>query len=176
VPPDVLPTVALVAFVLAAAFTDLRSRRIPNALTYPCIVFGCAFHALGGAWSSALLGLAFGFGLLLLLALLVPGALGMGDVKMAAAIGALGGFPFVVDALLWGMAFGGVGALVTMAARRRLGLLLRRVRALLEAVAVAARAGGRVHLAPRADAGAEVPFGVALAAGTLFVLLRGGLA
>ncbi len=172
-PADRLLTIVLVAFVLAASFADLRSGRIPNALTYPCIVFGCAAHAFSGAWATAFLGLALGFGSLLLLALAVPGALGMGDVKMAAAIGALGGFPFIVDAILWGLVFGGVLSIVCMAAQGRLGWLLRRVRELLEAIVVSARAGRRARLGSRADRGATVPFGVALAAGTLFVVVRG---
>ncbi len=168
------PAFALLCFVLAAAAMDLRQRRIPNRLTYSFALLGLVLNGFSGHWESGVMGLGFGLGSTWLLAMAVPGALGMGDVKMMAAIGSLGGVGFAAHVLVVGAAFGGLLALVAMAWRKRLGELLRRTWALLEAVVVAARSGQRAILPRAADGRTEMlPFGVALALGTIWELWRG---
>src|SRR5215469_8171995 len=80
------PTVIVLA---VATFTDLRSRRIPNWLVLPFMLAGVAvsawLHGWTGVWQS-LSGLALGAVLLGVLCWL--GGMGMGDVKLCAAIGA----------------------------------------------------------------------------------------
>jgi prepilin peptidase CpaA len=84
---------------LVAALTDLRSGRIPNWLTFGVLGLGLVAHAvvswkLGGGWRGTLTGLAGSAGGVVLCAA-VPaffywkGAMGGGDVKLLAAIGAL---------------------------------------------------------------------------------------
>ena len=170
---DGLASGALVLYAIAAAFVDLRSRRIPNRLTYGFTLLGLALHGLEGRWGTSLLGLALGLGIMLGLALLMPGALGMGDVKMGAAIGALGGFPLILHALLWGWVFGGIYTLVIMTLTGRLRPLIERLRALLGEILSATRRGRWVELNPPEFQAAVIPLGVALAAGTLFSLWRG---
>src|SRR5215475_6043402 len=76
--------------VLAVAtFTDLRSRRIPNWLVLPFLLAGLVVSAFLHGWQGLLqsveglvVGAAF-FGFLALM-----GGMGMGDVKLCAAIGA----------------------------------------------------------------------------------------
>ena len=81
-----LPVLGL---LVVAAVVDWRTRRIPNWLTFTLVLSGLAQswmpQAIVGPWSS-LTGLLAGFGLTLLLYLL--GALGAGDVKLLAGIGA----------------------------------------------------------------------------------------
>lgn len=67
---------------------------------------------------SALLGSLIGLGLFGLLALIGRGALGLGDVKLAAWIGFLTGYPHVISALLLGIIAGGVAAAVLLVAKR----------------------------------------------------------
>ncbi|HID33596.1 MAG TPA: prepilin peptidase [Anaerolineae bacterium] len=67
---------------------------------------------------SALLGFLTGSAGFLFLAILGRGALGMGDVKLAGAIGALFGFPDALYALFWGVMLGGVAALYLLIARK----------------------------------------------------------
>jgi prepilin peptidase CpaA len=171
---DPIPALSLICLVVAAAFVDLRERRIPNRLTYPFALAGIALNGLSGHWLHGILGLGFGLGATGGLALLVPGALGMGDVKMMAAIGAIAGAVFAAHALLWGVICGGVLAVVVMAWRRRLAELLRRTWRLLQAVIVAARSGQRVQgRGGESDTDDALPFALALALGTIWELWRG---
>ena len=79
------PTVVVLA---VATITDLRSRRIPNWLVFPFLVTGPIVSAWLGGWygfgqSMAGLGVgAFVYGIFF-----VMGGMGMGDVKLCAAIG-----------------------------------------------------------------------------------------
>jgi prepilin peptidase CpaA len=83
---------ALLATSLIAAITDLRTGLIPNRLTVPVLVLAIAGHGLALGWDGACLAL---LGALICGA--TPflfhrlGAMGGGDVKLFAAIGALVG-------------------------------------------------------------------------------------
>ncbi|MHB0878516.1 MAG: prepilin peptidase [Anaerolineae bacterium] len=61
-----------------------------------------------------LAGGAAGLGLFLLVALIGRGAMGAGDVKLAAAIGLIVGYPAVLSALFVGILFGGIAAVVVI--------------------------------------------------------------
>jgi len=96
-------------FVLAVAIvTDLRSRRIPNWLTLPFMATGIIAGAWLGGWQGlgqSLGGLALGgviYGLLCFM-----GGMGMGDVKLAAAIGAWIGASQLLMALILTAMIGG---------------------------------------------------------------------
>jgi prepilin peptidase CpaA len=115
---------ALLGTVALAAWTDWRTKKIPNRLTYPAMALGLLLQVLrGGAGEGVLApglesgaaGMLLGLGLFGLMSL--TGGLGMGDVKLAGAIGALTGFPAVLGALLFGTIAGGVQALGVLAAR-----------------------------------------------------------
>src|SRR6185503_3388038 len=97
---------------LTACVTDLRSRRIPNVLTFGAAGAGLIYAGVTGGWSgvgAASLGWFIGA-----MAFIVPfalGGLGGGDVKLLAAIGAwLGPAGAFWVALYTGVA-GGVMAL-----------------------------------------------------------------
>ena len=81
---------ALTAGVLIATVVDIRTRRIPNALTATMAGAGIGFAAAGISGIS--LGAA-AIGFLVGLALMLPGhalgATGAGDVKLMAAVGAI---------------------------------------------------------------------------------------
>ncbi|MCI0553461.1 MAG: A24 family peptidase, partial [Anaerolineae bacterium] len=63
---------------------------------------------------SALSGAAAGFGLLLAIALLARGGMGMGDVKLAALIGLTTGLSGVLFALYIGVLVGGIAGVVML--------------------------------------------------------------
>jgi prepilin peptidase CpaA len=117
------PTVAVLA---VATFTDLRSRRIPNWLVLPFMVAGIAvqgwvhgWHGIGQSFAGLGLGAAIFGGLCLL------GGMGMGDVKLCAAIGAwIGPSQLLVALVVTGMA-GGLMALCWAVAGGFLGELFK---------------------------------------------------
>ncbi len=84
-----LAAAPLGAGLVWAAVQDLHSRRIPNVLTFALVLCGIAqsFGAAGTVSpAQSLLGLAVGF--TLTFALFAIGALGGGDVKLLAGVGA----------------------------------------------------------------------------------------
>lgn len=92
----------LVSAMIVLAVTDLRERLLPNAITYPGVVVGllCSL-VLPPGFQSAVIGAAL-FALVLwgvgeaVSRMLGRDALGFGDVKMAAMIGAFLGWPLSV--------------------------------------------------------------------------------
>ena len=108
---------AVIATGMSAAVWDIRTRRIPNALTFGSAIVAVAFHALDAgtvravpgaiAWSAA--GCAVGF--LLFLPLFLLGGMGAGDVKLLAAMGAWLGPAAVCWVAIYGSVAGGVMAL-----------------------------------------------------------------
>jgi len=88
---------------------DLERHRVLNALSYPAIGLALAgsFIAPGRSFWEMLAGGLLGFGLLLLIALVHPAGMGMGDVKLAAFIGLAVGHPQVLLALFLSFLFGG---------------------------------------------------------------------
>lgn len=107
---------------------DLREKLLPNRVLLPGLV-GTALllvvaAAVDDAWPALLraaLAAAACFGGLLVMALLAPAGLGMGDVKLAALIGlVLGwlGWPVVVLGLFLGFLTQAVVGLVLLAVRR----------------------------------------------------------
>lgn len=101
----------LIVLVLAV-FTDLRSRRIPNWLVLPFMFAGVAVSGWLHGWhgiGQSLGGL--GLGILLFGILFLMGGMGMGDVKLCAAIGAwIGPAQLLLALVITGLA-GGVMAL-----------------------------------------------------------------
>jgi prepilin peptidase CpaA len=80
---------ALAFLVAAAAFTDLRSRTIPNWLVVAGLVVGLGGSIYFGRIVDALLG--FGLASVVYLVFYALRAMGGGDVKLMAAVGAIAG-------------------------------------------------------------------------------------
>jgi len=156
----------LVTLVIASAATDVRSRRIYDAFTFPAMLAGILLSLLDGPADAlgALGGLAAGS--LVLYPFYRIGGMGMGDLKLMAAIGSLGGISLLVSAAVDTALAGGVMALALLAYRGNAVEVLRRSGLVMRALV---SRGRRAHLppAPRAD---TVPYGVAICAGTLAAL------
>lgn len=96
--------------LLTAAFiTDITKRKIPNMLCAAGFLAGIGFHAFisgGTGIGYALLGALLGFAPLLILYMIR--AVGAGDVKLFAAIGALSGGEFVLQSLMYALIYAAV--------------------------------------------------------------------
>ena len=116
---------ALAAGALAATVIDLRTRRIPNALTAAMAGIGIGLAATGiSGVSLGAAALGFVFGFLLMLPGHALGATGAGDVKLMAAVGAIVGPAVVFKAFLFTAVAGGVLAVAVALRRRRFAATL----------------------------------------------------
>ena len=126
--PDMLAFCFLGALGVALAAIDLSVQRLPDRLTlpaYPVVIILLTVAALVGhteaALGRALLGGLVLAGMYLVLALLRPGGIGGGDIKLAGLAGlALGwlGWPTLIAGAALGFILCGVASLALIAARR----------------------------------------------------------
>ena len=99
-------------FLIVVAFIDLEHQIIPSRVIYPAIVvaiLGALVSPGRSIWNSLGGGLV-GFGILFLIAFINPAGMGMGDVRLAAFMGIITGFPGVLISLLIGVVAGGLAA------------------------------------------------------------------
>jgi leader peptidase (prepilin peptidase)/N-methyltransferase len=103
---------------------DLEHQLLPNVITVPGIVVGFALSFLTGlGWSSSLIGIVIGGGILLGIAeayyrVRHEEGLGMGDVKMLAMIGAFLGWPATLMTLMMGSLAGSIVGVLIIVLRR----------------------------------------------------------
>jgi leader peptidase (prepilin peptidase)/N-methyltransferase len=113
---EALVDIAACAVLVAVTVTDLERRIVPNRVIVPALVVALVVQtARDPSLEWILASLAAG-GFFLLAALVYPAGLGMGDVKMAAFLGAWLGTPVVV-ALFAGSLIAMIPALVILAMR-----------------------------------------------------------
>ena len=166
----VCPSTALV-LAAAAAIVDVRERRIPNWLTYSGIILGLVLRGVLIGWKglgTALAGCTLAGGIFLLF--YVVRAMGAGDVKLVAALGSLLGPSDAVVMLLATAICGGVMAIAYAIYRQRMRATLFNVGAALQFHTVS---GLRAHPELNLDnpVALRMPYGLAIAAGTLYVVL-----
>lgn len=166
---EILCAISTAIVVGGAIFTDLRSRRIPNALTFTAVgvavVIRFAFQGWPGL-GTALAGAVIAPGILLLIHM--GKGLGMGDLKLAAAVGAFLGPMQGIAAMLCAAVIGGVHAIA---------LLMRRGQLLSELFSLfligLPFVENRKTIDPPANVPATLtmPYGVAIGIGALITLV-----
>ncbi len=108
--------ILLVIILIPAMYMDSKYGRIPNYLTIGGVLIGISYHLIIHGTTGlifSLKGLSIGFFLLIILYLF--GAIGGGDVKLFAAIGALTGMSFVINSLVYSILYGGmIGLLILL--------------------------------------------------------------
>jgi prepilin peptidase CpaA len=113
--------VLILAAVAIAVFTDVRRRKIYNKLTFPTMAVGLALNTVIDGPRGLLMALAgLGLGFALFFIPVVAMGRGAGDLKLLAALGALGGPMFVFWCALFTSIAGGVFALGVLLAKRQL--------------------------------------------------------
>jgi len=157
-----------VLVALIGAVTDVRSARIPNRLTYSAVVAALvlrtALLGLPGLKSGAV-GMLVAGGLFL--CLFVMGAMGGGDMKLMAAMGAWVGSTQVVTLMLAAAIAGGVLALGRILFSNQVGQTLRNT-VLLICYRFTSGLQPHPELNVQSPDSKRVPFGVAIAVGALF--------
>ena len=174
IPPMASTLTLLAALLVGAVLTDLRSRRIPNKLVLSGLTAALVLHAFalfagqpslaGAAWWSPLAAAATGFALMLPLHLLR--AMGAGDVKLMAMVGAFIGPAAVAHATLYTLLAGGLLSLVFMLGRGVAAQTLVNIRFMLTDLALRRASGHSLRLAPLQTTAARLPYALAIALGT----------
>ena len=167
-----LATAALVLLAplsIAVCYYDVRYRRIPNRLVLAALASGLAVNAIFGGFGGvlhSLAGCALAFGLMLVLH--VFGAMGAGDVKLFAAVGALLGVGMVLPTFVAVALVGGALAVYTMlragAVRETMFRVVR--------IFVGLMPGWEMpRFAAPADRRHTIPYGVAISLGSIASVL-----
>lgn len=163
-PPPIAPCV--IALLVAAASTDLQCRRIPNVLVAVGLVGAlftqCWLLGIPAGAAAWLAGALAGCGLFLPLYLMR--GMAAGDVKLLAMVGAWIGPQLVFYTALATCLIGGVWVLAVAARRGQLATLFTACFALAQPTSFGARPAS-------AGSMGTIPYGVAIAAGTIVVLL-----
>lgn len=177
-----LPVIALGLVFAFALWHDVRSRRIPNQLIVAGTISAFLLHMMlapgSGLFSTPFGSLGLGVslsgfvvGLLLLLPFYAMRALGAGDVKLMAVVGAFIG-PFgVLGATLLTMLAGGALALIVAFGSGQLLQVIVNVQQMLRGASLRRliSASARIE-APVATTG-KLPYAIAIACGTASQLI-----
>jgi prepilin peptidase CpaA len=170
-PPGIMAL--LFALVIGAAAYDIPYRRIPNWLTASGVLLGLGMNTfLYQGWPGlrfSLGGLALGFGAYLMLYMLR--AMGAGDAKLMAAVGAMVGWQDWVGIFIVTAIVGGFASLALMTLRGRVRKTLWNVGFVLSEM----KSGRAAYLANeeldvRSAKSVGLPHGAVIAAATLLFL------
>lgn len=163
----------LLAVVLVAAIYDVRYRRIPNWLNVTGVLAGIAmntflYQGLPGL-GFALKGLFLAFGIYAVLYALH--AMGAGDVKLMAAVGAIVGWENWFGIFLVTAVIGGIMSIILSISRGRLKKTLFNVGFILSEM----KSGRPAYLANeeldvKSNKALRLPHGATIAVGSLFFL------
>lgn len=161
----ILSTLLLIPLAVIIAYYDVRYRRIPNPFVIATFTAGVAmntiFGGLQGTYTSfAGCGLAF----LLMFMLHIFGAMGAGDVKLFAAIGAVTGAHLVLPTFLIVVLTGGLLAIVSIV---RAGIVMSTMHRVLQ-IFVGMLPGWQMpKFVVPADRRYTIPYGVAITLGSI---------
>lgn len=156
---------------LIGAYFDVISRRIPNRFTYPAIVTALLLRFVLLGWRGLLAGVA---GLLIcggvFFLLFVINAMGGGDVKLMAAVGAWIGYRHTGTALIVCSICGGLIALGYVIVLKRYRTTASNIASLVK---FHATSGVKQHpeLNLSGAKAVRMPYGVAIAAGAVGTLI-----
>lgn len=167
-PPPAI-RIFLEVLVILAAIWDVRTRRIPNWLTLSGVVFGAALNTflfeIDGLWFS-LKGLGLAFVVYFVLYLLR--AMGAGDVKLMAAVGAAAGWENWLGILVLTSVAGAVAGLLLVAFKGRFRKTLGNLGIILSSLG---RGRAPYKETPELDVSSDkamrLPHGALIALGTL---------
>lgn len=157
--------ILLLPLAIIIGYYDVRYRRIPNAFVLATLASGVAINAIFAGFpgvAASLGGCALGFVLMFMLH--VFGAMGAGDVKLFAAIGAVTGAELVVPTFIVVILTGGLLAIVSII---RAGVLMITMHRVLQ-IFVGMLPGWQMPKFPvPTDRKHTIPYGVAITMGSI---------
>ena len=161
----VVSTFFLVPLAAIIAYYDVRYRRIPNAFVLATLAAGVAMHGIFGGLAgvaASFMGCALAFALMFMLHIF--GAMGAGDVKLFAAIGAVTGAHLVVPTFVVVILTGGLLAVVSIV---RAGVVITTMHRVLQ-IFVGMLPGWQMpKFAVPTDRRHTIPYGVAITMGSI---------
>lgn len=155
----------LLPLAVIITYYDVRYRRIPNAFVLATLAAGIAINAIFSGFAgitASLGGCALGFVLMFLLHIF--GAMGAGDVKLFAAIGAVIGAQLVVPTFIVVIITGGLLAVVSVI---RAGMLVSTMHRVLQILVGLLPGWQMPKFAVPTDRKHTIPYGVAITMGSL---------
>ena len=162
-------TLAIIVLLLPLAiiitYYDVRYRRIPNAFVLATLTSGVAINLIFGGLTGlyqSLAGCALAFTLMFLLH--VFGAMGAGDVKLFAAVGAVTGAPLVLQTFVVVILTGGLLAVITIA---RAGVVITTMQRVLQIFVGMLPGWEMPKFAVPPDRRHTIPYGVAITIGSI---------
>jgi len=158
---DVVASTIATAAASLAAIVDVRTRRIPNWPTGSLVLGGLVFNGRrGGIVGVGLAVAGAALGLAILLPFHAVRAIGAGDVKLLAGLGAVLGPQVLVSVAIYGAIAGGLISAVLLAREGRLLNVLHEI---------------LIEHRPPTRGGTTAPYGVAIASGMYLTLILPGV-
>jgi prepilin peptidase CpaA len=155
----------LLPLAVVIAYYDVRYRRIPNAFVLATLAAGIAVNAIFAGLpgvAASIAGCVLGFGLMFMLH--VFGAMGAGDVKLFAAIGAVTGAGLVIPTFIVVILIGGLLAVVSMI---RAGMVMTTMHRVLQIFVGMLPGWEMPRFAVPTDRKYTLPYGVAITMGSI---------
>jgi prepilin peptidase CpaA len=155
----------LVPLAIVITYYDVRYRRIPNAFVLATLAAGIAMNAIFAGFPgvvASVAGCALAFVLMFMLH--VFGAMGAGDVKLFAAIGAVTGAALVLPTFIVVILTGGLLAFVSVI---RAGILMTTMHRVLQILIGMLPGWQMPKFAVPLDRKHTIPYGVAITMGSI---------
>jgi prepilin peptidase CpaA len=172
----ILNIAILIGLLLLGVWQDVRHYRIPNVLVFSGAVIGVLLHTLlpqemgGLGILTSLAGL--GVGLAVLLPLYLFRAIGAGDIKLMAMIGAFVGPASMLMITVYILLAGGVLAIGVVLVRGKLSRLLDNFRFMMLMRLAGSTSINLPTMETIDQSAGKLPYGVAIATGTLIYLAK----
>ena len=170
-------TVVLLLLAIAVVF-DVKSHRIPNWLVFSGALVGFAYHALSSYGMGAMASVqGLAVGLAAFMPLYLIRAMGAGDVKLMAMVGAYLGPASAFGAVLTVFIAGGVLAMAAAIRNRALPRLYENLRFIMADMSMKMMVGGAAAQVDAVPVSAgKLPYALAIATGTIMhiYLMRSG--
>lgn len=158
-----------IVVVTVAVITDLLWRRIPNFLTIPAFVVAVVLRSVFQGWAGFGLAIAGALAAPVLLLLIHGGkGIGMGDLKLTAAVGAMLGPVMAIVAVLFSAVAGGLLAIAMMMSPG--GQLAQLTSVLSIGLPFVRKRKGEEAPDESRNSTETIPYGLAIGAGSLMTL------